>query len=88
VDVDVSLTYADGVAWAEIAATARAVDPLIAAIEFIDQYRGKGIPDGHRSITLRARLQPSTRTLTSEEAVAVANAIRAAAREKLGAIER
>jgi phenylalanyl-tRNA synthetase beta chain len=88
VDVDVSLTYGDRVTWAEIAATVHGVDPLIAAIEFIDQYRGKGIPDGHRSITLRARLQPSTRTLTSEEAVAVANAIRAAAREKLGAIER
>jgi phenylalanyl-tRNA synthetase beta chain len=88
VDIDVSLTYADRVTWGDIAATAKGVSPLVAAIEFIDQYRGTGIPAGHRSITLRARLQPSAQTLTSEQATAVANAIRAAAREKLGAIER
>jgi phenylalanyl-tRNA synthetase beta chain len=88
VDVDVSMTYADNVAWADIAAAARGVSPLIAAIEFIDQYRGKGIPDGSRSITLRARLQPTSQTLTSEEAAAIAAEIRAAEREKHGAIER
>ncbi|TAK12127.1 MAG: phenylalanine--tRNA ligase subunit beta [Acidobacteria bacterium] len=88
VDVDVSLTYADNVAWADIAEAARGVDPLIAAIEFIDQYRGKGIPDGHRSITLRARLQPTSQTLTSEEAVAIANLIREVERQKFGASER
>lgn len=88
VAVDVSLTYPDAITWAEIARAAVGVSPLIAAIEFVDQYRGKGIPDGHRSITLRARLQPTAQTLTSEEAVAVANAIRAVEREQLGAIER
>ena len=88
VEVDVSLTYPDAVTWAAIADGARGVSPLIAAIEFVDQYRGKGIPDGHRSITLRARLQPTAHTLTSEEAVAVANAIRDIARGQLGAIER
>ena len=67
---------------------AAAVDPLVAGITFIDQYRGKGIPDGHRSITLRARLQPTEQTLTSEEAVAFANAIRDAERRECGATER
>ena len=62
--------------------------PLIAAITFVDQYRGKNIPEGQRSVTLRARLQPVDQTLTSEEAVAVANAIRQVEREQLGAIER
>jgi phenylalanyl-tRNA synthetase beta chain len=88
VDVDVSMTYADAVAWADIEKTARGVSPLIAAVEFIDQYRGKGIPDGSRSITLRARLQPTAQTLTSEEAAAIANEIRKAEREKFGASER
>lgn len=88
VEVDVSLTYADAVTWAEIAAAARGVSPLIAAIGFIDQYRGKGVPEGHRSITLRARLQPTAHTLTSEEAVAIANDIREVAKTRLGAIER
>ena len=88
VDVDVSMTYGDHVSWAQIADAARGVSPLVAAIEFIDQYRGKGIPDGSRSITLRARLQPTTQTLTSEEAVAVANEIRKVEREKFGASER
>lgn len=88
VEVDVSLTYADAVAWADIAAAARAVSPVIAAIEFIDQYRGKGIPEGSRSITLRARLQPTAQTLTSEEAAAIANDIRRVAKDKFGATER
>jgi phenylalanyl-tRNA synthetase beta chain len=88
VDVDVSLIYADSVAWADIAAAAQAVNPLIADLEFIDQYRGKGIPEGSRSITLRARLQPTTHTLTSEEAAAIANEIRRVAREKFGAADR
>lgn len=88
VEVDVSLTYADAVAWADIAAAARAVSPVIAAIELIDQYRGKGIPEGSRSITLRARLQPTTQTLTSEEAAAIANDIRRVAKDKFGATER
>lgn len=88
VEVDVSLTYPDAVSWAAIAAAAQSVHPLIAAITFVDQYRGKNIPEGHRSVTLRARLQPVDQTLTSEEAVAVANAIRQVEREQLGAIER
>jgi len=88
VEVDVSLTYPDAVTWSAVADAAHSVSPLIAAIEFVDQYRGKGIPDGHRSITLRARLQPTSQTLTSEEAAAVATAIREIARQQLGAIER
>ncbi len=88
VDVDVSLTYPDAVTWTDIAGAARGVSPHIAAIQFVDQYRGKGIPDGHRSITLRARLQPKTHTLTSEEAAAVADAIRDVERRRFGAIER
>ena len=88
VEVDVSLTYPDAVTWASIAEAAGGVSPLIAAIEFVDQYRGKGIPDGHRSVTLRARLQPTSQTLTSEEAVAVADAIRATERQRFGASER
>jgi phenylalanyl-tRNA synthetase beta chain len=88
VDVDISMTYADAVAWADIYRAARGVSPLIADIEFIDQYRGKGIPDGSRSITLRARLQPTTQTLTSDEAAAIANEIRRVEREKFGATER
>lgn len=88
VDVDVSMTYADSVAWADISRAARDVSPLISAIEFIDQYRGKGIPDGSRSITLRARLQPTSQTLTSEEAATIANDIRKVERDKFGATQR
>lgn len=88
VEVDVSLTYPDDISWSAIAAAARGVSPLIAAIEFVDQYRGKGIPEGHRSITLRARLQPTAQTLTSEEGAAVATAIRDAERRECGAVER
>ncbi len=88
VDVDVSMTYADAVAWTDIAESARLVSPVISAVEFVDQYRGKGIPEGSRSITLRARMQPTEQTLTSEEATAIANDIRKVLAEKLGAVSR
>ena len=92
-DVDVSLSYADSVAWESIAAVAAraakaAAGDVEATIAFVDQYRGPGISEGHRSITLRARLQPRAATLTSEAATAIADAIRQAERADLGAIER
>ncbi len=88
VDIDVSLLCPDAVTWETIAEASRTVDPLIAAVTFVDQYRGKGIPDGYRSVTLRAHLQPADQTLTSEEAVAIANKIREMARERLKTVER
>jgi phenylalanyl-tRNA synthetase beta chain len=93
IDVDVSLTYADTVSWSDIETVAAraardAASNVTTTIEFIDQYRGSHVPDGHRSITLRARLQPHTQTLTSEAATAIASAIREAERTQLGAVER
>jgi phenylalanyl-tRNA synthetase beta chain len=87
-DIDVSQIYPDTVPWASITTMVQGVDPLIASIEFVDQYRGTGIPEGYRSITLRAHLQPVSQTLTSDEASAVANAIRATVRERCGALDR
>ncbi|MEO7193190.1 MAG: phenylalanine--tRNA ligase subunit beta [Vicinamibacterales bacterium] len=93
IEIDVSLTYADTVSWTDIGAiaaraAATAAPDVDATIEFIDQYRGANIPEGHRSITLRARLQPRSHTLTSEAATAIATAIREAERTHAGASER
>ncbi|HXT71317.1 MAG TPA: phenylalanine--tRNA ligase subunit beta [Vicinamibacterales bacterium] len=86
-DIDVTLVYPDAVTWETIARMVVDVDPLIAEVQFVNEYRGDKIPKGHRSLSLRARLQ-ADRTLTGEEASAVSAAIMAAAQETFGAQSR
>jgi phenylalanyl-tRNA synthetase beta chain len=88
IDVDVNLVYCDSVTWQAIARSAAHASPLISDVQFIDEYRGTGIPPSHRSVTLRARLQPTARSLTSDEATVVTAAIKDAAKRNLGALFR
>jgi phenylalanyl-tRNA synthetase beta chain len=36
-------------------------------VELFDLYKGKGIPEGHKSIAVRVRYRSPERTLTDEE---------------------
>jgi phenylalanyl-tRNA synthetase beta chain len=47
VDVDINLICSDSVAWTAIARTVAAASALISDVQFVDQYRGTGIPPGH-----------------------------------------
>jgi phenylalanyl-tRNA synthetase beta chain len=76
IDIDVTMVYANSVRWETIARTVAGVNPLIAEVHFLDEYRGKDIPQGHRALSLRARLQHESRTLAMEEAATVGQAIR------------
>ncbi|HEX6323916.1 MAG TPA: phenylalanine--tRNA ligase subunit beta [Vicinamibacterales bacterium] len=87
-DVDISLLFDAAASWASIAAGAAAAGDEVREVVFVDDYRGKGVPDGRKSITLRLRIGVPGRTLRSEEINAIGDRARAALRRQLGAEER
>ena len=44
-----------------------AAGPLLADVHLFDVYRGPGLPDDHRSLAYRLRLQAGDRTLTDQD---------------------
>ena len=67
VDYDLSFVFDDNVNWQDIHKTIKNASKLIQSINFIEEYRGKNIPDGKKSIALRATLGSAKETLTSEQ---------------------
>lgn len=72
---DLSLVFPFAVTWLDIVATLDEVDPLVRKISFVDLYKGKGVPEGHQSITLRVTLGAEDRTLEGAEIEAVTTRI-------------
>ncbi len=63
VEQDLSMLLDESVKWADIEAL---VGPMVREIEYVEEYRGKQIPAGKRSLMLRVRLGSDEGTLTSE----------------------
>lgn len=61
--------------------------PLLESVEPFDLYRGKGIPEGTRSIAYRLRFRAADRTLTDAEADAAVKRILSKLKEEHG-VER
>ncbi len=58
----------DRVAAAEILATiARAQAKMVESVTLFDVYRGKGVPEGKKSVAIRVQYRSSERTLTDDE---------------------
>lgn len=87
-DVDISLLFDAAAPWESIAAGAASAGEEIRDVVFVDDYRGKGVPEGRKSITLRLRIGVPGRTLRSEEINAIGDRARAALRQRLGAGDR
>ncbi len=77
-EVDVSLLFDASTTWQAITDAAASAGDEVRDVAFVDDYRGKGIPEGRKSITLRLRIGVPGRTLRSEEINAVADRARAA----------
>jgi phenylalanyl-tRNA synthetase beta chain len=56
----------------------------IVDVALFDQFQGKGVPEGHKSLALEVTLQPGEKSFTDEELQAMSDRIVAAA-AKLGA---
>ncbi len=67
IERDLSVVVSEETLWTDIA---RAVDGSAPAeledVQFVDIYRGKGIPDGKKSVTLSLRFRDEDGTLTHE----------------------
>ena len=83
-DFDLAFVVADDVAASQVQRSLRQAGGALAVeVRQFDVYRGKGVPDGHRSIAYRIRLQAPDKTLT-DEAVAEVRTKCIQAVEKLG----
>jgi len=61
---------------------------LIADVALFDVYRGRGVPEGSKSLAIQVTLQPRQATLTDGEIEAVADRIVAAVAKATGAVLR
>lgn len=61
---------------------------LLRSLQLFDLYRGKGIPEGKKSLAFALELRADDRTLTDSDSDGVVKNILAALEEKLGVILR
>ncbi|HEX9165932.1 MAG TPA: phenylalanine--tRNA ligase subunit beta, partial [Gemmatimonadales bacterium] len=81
-DRDLALVVPDGVAAEAILGVARATaGPALESAGVVDEYRGTGVAEGHRSVAIRLRFRLPDRTLRDQE-------VDDAVRQVLAALER
>jgi phenylalanyl-tRNA synthetase beta chain len=86
---DLALVVDEGVPAGDLLEAARGVVPaFVREVEVFDQYRGKGVEPGKKSLALRIVMQDTDRTLTDSEVEAVVTSIREQLNEKFQAKPR
>jgi phenylalanyl-tRNA synthetase beta chain len=86
---DISILVADTLSAGTVRQTIRehAPETLVRVSEF-DRYQGKGIPEGHVSLSLRLTFRAPDRTLTDGEVQKAVDAVLAALKERHAAAQR
>ena len=85
-EYDISVLLPGEVKWADIAQTVRGVkSELFHGAQFVDEYRGKQVPDGKKSVTIRLTIGSQEKTLTSAEIEECASSALHRLVKKLGA---
>ena len=75
-DYDISAIFDEKVEWETICKTIeKSHENLLKKVTFVDEYRGKQVPKGKKSVTIRLTMGSDTRTLTSAEIEKAANKI-------------
>ena len=68
IDRDISAIVPDETSWTTVQKTVAALNlPNLENIKFVGVYRGKGIPERRKSLTLRLRFRADDRTLKHDE---------------------
>lgn len=66
-DFDLSVVVPEETSWAQTSASALSAAGLVNRVDFVSEFRGSWVPEGHKSVTLRVTLRPESATLTSED---------------------
>jgi phenylalanyl-tRNA synthetase beta chain len=83
---DVSALLADSVSWGEVeAAIAGLAIKEIVSLKVFDVYRGKGIPEGVRSVSFRVTYRGSDQTLSDEDVAPLQERVREIMQRRFGA---
>ena len=83
---DLSLVVEDSVQAGELLAIVQeGAGALLESVRLVDDYRGTGVADGHKSLTFALRFRAEDRTLTQAEATEAKNAAVALAATRVGA---
>jgi phenylalanyl-tRNA synthetase beta chain len=89
VERDFSLVLADGIAFAQVAETIRAIGiPELRGVEAADLFRGGQVPRGKFSLMVRVTFQSAEATLTDAQIAEFSSRIVAALEQQLGATLR
>ena len=86
-EYDISMLFDEPVKWESIEAASlgrRAERDLVRSVSFVDEYRGRQIPEGKKSITLRLVIGSDKKTLTSEEIESAAAVVKKRLSKQLG----
>jgi len=68
IERDLSVVVGESTTWQQVVSIVADLDlDRLEAIEYVTVYRGKGIDEGHKSLTLRLRFRDLERTMTHDE---------------------
>ena len=85
-DYDISMLFDSATTWEEIdAVIAKKEAGPVKAAGFVDEYRGKQIPAGKKSVTIRLTIGSNEKTLTSDEIESAAGSVMKQLSKRLGA---
>ena len=87
-DYDISMLFESGAAWTDIYDVImgkKKASALLKNASFVDEYRGKQIPAGKKSVTIRLTIGSGEKTLTSQEIESAANQVMKKLGKALGA---
>ncbi|MCR5531918.1 MAG: phenylalanine--tRNA ligase subunit beta [Lachnospiraceae bacterium] len=85
-DYDISMLFDSSATWEEIKSViaVKEAGPVKNA-SFVDEYRGKQIPAGKKSVTIRLTIGSKGKTLTSDEIESAANSVMKQLSKRMGA---
>lgn len=75
VDYDLAVMFDRQVAWESIVDRVQKADELIHDVTFLEEYQGKQIPEGKKSIAFQMKIGHLEKTLTSDEVEEVATKV-------------
>ena len=85
-DYDISMLFDSSATWEEIKEViVKKEGGLVKNASFVDEYRGKQIPAGKKSVTIRLTIGSKEKTLTSEEIENAANSVMKQLNKRMGA---